>query len=188
MIQLRPDCLIFRTADGEQIPCSAELVTLELMGDAALHVDPEIIKNASAAVLHFFKHERKQDFVSVGEFANALERVLRTLGLSVTADCEPEPEREAPRIAESDLRQLAVQAGKGCELFFFPTLRDEFKRKLGQSPQVVAFKGLRGCVKQLTGAERWSQRCQTLNDQIVEYLRTCLSAEPGSQSCALVVL
>jgi len=185
MIQLRPDCLIFRTADGEQIPCSAELVTLELMGDAALHIDPEIIRNASAAVLHYFKHERQQDYVSVTEFAKALEKVLRGLGLSVCSAHEPEPANS--RVAESDLRQLAVAAGKGCELFFFPTLRDELKRKLNQSPRVVHFRGLRGCVKQLTGAERWSARCQTLNDQIVDYLRTCWSAESSNQFCALVV-
>ena len=32
MIQLKTDCLIFQTNDGEQVPCSAEWVTLELMG------------------------------------------------------------------------------------------------------------------------------------------------------------
>jgi hypothetical protein len=191
MIQLRPDCLIFRTEDGDQIPCSAEFVTLELMGDAALDVDPDILRNASAAVLHFFKHERHQDSVSVAEFAEALGTVFRGLGINVSSETAEEPAPKAKtaplRVAESDLRQLALAAGKGCELFFFPTLRDELKRKLDGSPQVVHFRGLHGCVKQLTGAERWSERCQILHDQIVDYLRICWSAEVNNRSCSLLV-
>jgi len=52
---------------------------------------------------------------------------------------------------------------------------------------VLRFRGLRDCVKRLAGAKRWSARCNDLNDQIVEYLRTCLSAEPKGSSCALMV-
>jgi hypothetical protein len=51
----------------------------------------------------------------------------------------------------------------------------------------VRFRGLRGCVKQLAGARRWSHRCERLQDQIVEYLRGCLTAEPEQNECALVV-
>lgn len=189
MIQLRPDCLIFRTTDGEQIPCSAELVTLELMGDTAAFLDEELIRNAAAAVLHYFKHERDQDFVSVAEFAEALERVLRSFGVRISSEPKvaPAPAAAPARVAEADLRRIAVEAGKGCELFFFPHLRDELKRTLTESPEIVHFRGLRGCVKQLTGAERWSQRCQTLSDQIVEYLRTCLDAEAVKRNFSLVV-
>ncbi len=182
MIQLKADCLIFQTSGGEQVPCSAEWVTLELMGDKAELLDPELVENASAAVLHYFKHELNQQFVSVGEFAQALETVLRGLGLKVCS------EKYEPHVAESDLRTLAHDAGKGCELFFFPTLREEMKRKLRQSPAVLRFRGLRGCVKQLSGSARWNRRCDKLNDQIVDYLRECWSSEEASESCALVVL
>ena len=181
MIQLKADCLIFETSGGQQVPCSAEWVTLELMGDAAELLDPEVVENASAAVLHYFKHELNQTFVSVAEFAQALETVLRGLGLKVVSS-------SAPRVEESDLRLLAHDAGKGCELFFFPNLREEIKQKLRHSPQVVRFRGLRGCVKQLSGSMRWNRRCEKLNDQIVEYLRECWSSEKASERCALVVL
>jgi hypothetical protein len=190
MIQLRPDCLIFQTSDGDQVPCSAEWVTLELMGEGATWIDPAIVHNASAAVLHYFKHELSRDFVSVGEFAIALEKVLRGFGLSVFADHAPEhaPVREDWCILESDLQKVASAAGKGFELFFFPNLREELKNKLELSPHVLRFHGLRGCVKQLAGSERWNRRCQNLNDQIVDYLRSCWQTERASQSCALVVL
>ncbi len=184
MIQLNPDCLIFQTAQGENIPCSAELVTLELIGSAAEFLDSELIHNASAAVLHYFKVELNRHFVSVAEFSEALEKVLRGFGLTVKS-CEEKTVTQ--RIEEADLRELATQSGKGFELLFYATLRGELQRKLSHSPEILRFKGLRGCVKQLAGARRWSHRCQELNDQIVDYLRTCLGAEQKKNSCALVV-
>jgi hypothetical protein len=183
MIQLKSDCLIFQTDGGEQIPCSAEWVTLELMGEAAAQVNPEVIRNAAAAVLHYFKHELNRNFVSVAEFVMALDKALRGVGLTVFADAPPQTQ-----VLESDLRVLAANAGKGCELFFFPCLRQEVRSKLEQSPQILRFNGLRGCVKQLAGAQRWSSRCETLSDQIVEFLRGCWQSEGASQSCALLVL
>ena len=111
-----------------------------------------------------------------------LEKVLRGLGFDVVSE-----EPAAPKISEGDLRHI-VTAGNGCELFFFQTLREDLKSRLKQSPQVVAFRGLRGCVKTLLGAERWSAKCEKLSDQIVEYMRTCWSSDFGSAKCALVVL
>jgi hypothetical protein len=191
MIQLKADCLLFETTDGEQVPCSAEWVTLELMGEGAALVDPEIVRHASAAVLHYFKHELQRQYVSVSEFAIALEKVLRGFGLSVYADFDadaPAPPKEN-RIVESNLHQLASSASaEGFELLFFPQLRQELHRQMQQSPQVIRFRGLRDCVKHLAGTERWNGQCQNLNDQIVDFLRSCWQTESSSQSCALVVL
>jgi hypothetical protein len=46
---------------------------------------------------------------------------------------------------------------------------------------------VRDCVKQLSGARRWSVKCQMLQEQIVEYLRKCLSALGKGKELALVV-
>ena len=191
MIQLKSDCLIIKTSDGEQIPCSAEWVTFELMGEDASLLDPELVRHASAAVLHYFKTELQRSAVSVSEFAQALEKVLRSFGLSVTADCPlgSSPEKPSPRTIEFNLNDLATTAAReSFELVFFPSLRQEMKRRLGESPTVIRFHNLRDCVKQLTGAQRWNLRCQKLHDQIVEFLRCCWVAEPGRRSCALVVV
>jgi hypothetical protein len=190
MIQLKADCLIFQTTDGQQIPCSAEWVTLELMGEGAEWIDPETVRHASAAVLHYFKHELQRPFVSVGEFVLALEKVLQSFGLSIYADHHPAPGPEAPprRVVESNLAELAGHAAReGFELQFFPQLREELKRQMGQAPNLLRFHGLHPCVKQLAGAQRWNRRCQRLHDQIVEYLRSCWQTEPASQWCALMV-
>jgi len=201
MIQLKTDCLVFQTNEGENIPCSAEWVTFELMGDGAALVDPEVVRHASAAVLHYFKHELQRQFVSVGEFALALEKVLRSFGLSVSAECQTQPPEQKdgatppppcaspPRVLESNLKDLAgLAASEGFELLFFPQLRQELRRNLDQSPNVLRFHSLRDCVKQLAGARRWSHRCQRLHDQIVDFLRSCWESEPARRSCALMVV
>ena len=184
MIELHSDCLMFQMSDGEAIPCYAELVTVEMIGNEEGLLDTELVRNATRAVLHYFKVEMGRTSVTVGEFSNALASVLRRFGLIVKSTSAKTPRR----ILESDLRQLACQCGKWFELSFFPRLRDQLRQQLIQSPQVVCFTGLRSCVKQLAGARRWSGRCQKLNDQIVEYLRQCLAAEPSVGNCSLLVV
>ena len=184
MILLRPDCLVFNTPSGDNIPCAVSEVTVELLGEGVDGLDKELIKHAAGAVLHYFREELGRTSVSMAEFSQALSRALNNLGVKIKlAPQEP----TSARVAEADLPELAFESGKGCELFFFPSLREELRRKLGLEPQVLRFRGLRVCVKQLTGAKRWSRKCQRLNDQIVDYLRTCLSVEKGSERCALVV-
>lgn len=184
MIQLRSDCLVFETAAGHAIPCSAELVTIELIGETAGLLDPELVSNAAAAVLHYFKVELNRDVVSVGEFSQALERVLRSFGLTISST---DAKAELVNETALDLRQLAHDSGRYFELLFFPRLRDELRQQLKDSPQVVRFEGLRPCVKQLAGAQRWSLRCESLSDQIVDYLRQCLSVDFSARECSLVV-
>lgn len=181
MIALASDCLLFQTTDGEAIPFSSETVCIELMGNNP--VDAEFVKQASKAVFHYFRNELKRETVTVGEFAGALEKVLRSFGFSVQSDAD----ENVSSATDADLRELARESAEGCELFFFPRLRDELRLKLKQEPRMVRFHGLRGCVKHLTGARRWSHRCQTLQDRILQFLRECLSAEIRESECSLLV-
>ena len=184
MIQLRSDCLVFETAAGHSIPCSAELVTIELIGETAGLLNPEVVRNAAAAVLHYFKQELNRNTVSVAEFSQALEHVLRGFGFSLTsAEASIEPTAD-PGV---DLVRLASDSGKGFELVFFPRLRDHLREQLKDSPRMLRCRGLRSCVKQLAGARRWSGRCELLSDQIVDYLRQCLQRDLAEGECSLVV-
>ena len=97
-----------------------------MIGDAASLVDPDLIRHAAAAVLHYFKHELNRQFVSVAEFAAALERALRAVGLSIFAEAEP----CTVRVLDSHLPELAKTAGQSGELFFFPQLRQALQRQL----------------------------------------------------------
>ena len=184
MIALASDFLLFELTSGERIPFSAEMISVELMGDSGSVLEPDFVKHAAASVFHYFKHELGQETVSVAEFSSALEKVLRGLGCTV---CPAEPVESADESSEADLRRLAHESGGGCELTFFPKLRGALRNQLRSSPQLVRFHGLRGCVKQLAGARRWSPRCESLRDQIVEYLRQCLTAESHEEQCGLIV-
>src|SRR5258706_6494348 len=83
MIALASDCLLFRMANGESVPISVEMLSVELMGETTELFDSEFVRHSANAVFHYFKHELQRQTVSVGEFAGALERVLR--GLAITA-------------------------------------------------------------------------------------------------------
>jgi len=159
-------------------------VTIELLSGAVDWVDKEMISNAALGVLHYFKEELGRTSVSMAEFSQALERALSNLGLKIKPSEPPPP---ASRIADADLLGLAFQSGKGCELVFFRSLREELRRNLELTPEVLRFRGLRICVKKLIGAKRWSRRCQHLSDQIVDYLSARLNTEKGGEACALIV-
>jgi hypothetical protein len=184
MIALNSDALVFATARGELIPCSAESVVVELVGDSASMLDPELLRQAATAVLHHFKVELGKPCVTVGEFSVALARVLRGFGLQVhEAPDDPNP---VPGPG-TDLRSLAAGPAGAIELFFFSRLRGAVRDQLARGPSAVRFSGLRSCVMRLAGARRWSRRCQRLQDQIVEYLRCCFSRESRSTECLLVI-
>jgi hypothetical protein len=184
MITLASECLLFELANGESVPFSAEMISVELTGDNSSLFDPEFVKQATNAVFHYFKHELGRETITVGEFAGALEKVLRGFDFDASLS-DPAPAK--PGVLESDLGRLAREAGNGCELFFFNRLRDELRRQLQHAPRMVRFRGLRCCVKQLAGARRWCARCRTLHDQIVDFLRHCLSSESAPKDCALLV-
>ena len=182
MIALNSNCLLFELSNGESVPCSAEMICVEIIGSPDTNIDPEMLQHAAASVFHYFKHDLQREMVTVGEFAGALERVLRNLGLTLYPGS-----KEDRDVLESDLCMLVRESGVSLELLFFPRLRDELRFQLSQSPRMLRFRGLRGCVKRLTQARRWSARCERLQEQIVEFLRECLNAEPGQNACSLVV-
>lgn len=183
MITLANDCLVFQLASGENVPFSSDMVSVELMGETAQWFDPDFVKEAAKAVFHYFKKEQGRQTVSVAEFAEALEKVLGGFATAEVSTGKP----EMGQVIEADLASLACESGPGWELFFFPRLRNELRHHIGQGPQVLRFKGLRACVKKLTGAQRWGERCRSLEDQIVGYIRECFGADARSRRCALRV-
>lgn len=183
MIQLRSDCLEFEMTSGETIPCSAEELTVELIGQAVEALDPDVVQHAAAAVLHYFKEELGRTHVTADEFASALETVLKGMGFSVEAG----DSLDLKNVERADLTRLAFESGKGYELVFFNRLRTEIQRKLNNEPEVMHVTGIRTCVKQLTGSKRWCTKCQKLHDQIVEFLRSTWVSLGHSADCALFV-
>lgn len=184
MITLAQDCLLFQLPNGETVPFSAEMISVELVGETARWFDPEIASHAAKAVFHYFKNELGRQRVKAEEFAEAMERVLRGFKLTNPAPSETCPGR---RVIESDLWRLARESGGGCELLFFPSLRNELRQNLQERPQLVRFRGLRNCVKEIAGTRRWTPRCRELEEQIVGFLRECAGADNKQSNVAFVV-
>lgn len=184
MIQLRSDYLVFEVSGGEKIPCSAEQVTVEILSDSLSLLNPQVVREAAAAVLHHFRNDLARETVTVGEFTAALARVLRGLGYEVKADSGS---TGPDRIVEEDLLALAVESGQTLELDFFPRLRRRVQQLLSASPRVVCFRGLRRCAKEVSGSRRWCKRSRRVRDDIVRFLRDCWYAERASSDCALRV-
>lgn len=214
MIQLRHDCLWLQGEDGAVIPCSVEQISLEIIGGTKASLEPEVLRHAAAAVLHYFKVELSRDTVTVVEFAAALSRVLAGFGLTLeVAEVKPDPTPAASpsetatepdtvedlagagavavaevrevHVQSADLRELAALAGKLGELEFFPRLHDALRKGLDAGPEVVEFNHLRSAVKLLLGRKHWTNGCRELEARIVEALRTWLAEE--RRRAALVV-
>ena len=84
MILLRPDCLVFKRADGHNVPCSAHEVILQLLGDSAEQMEEDFLQNVAEAVLHYFKEDLGWTTVSVrraspspGPFTTRMTRFLQ---------------------------------------------------------------------------------------------------------------
>jgi hypothetical protein len=169
---------------GESVPLSPDMISIEIGGDDAGLYEEEFVQHAASAVFHYFKHDLGRHSVTVGEFAGAMEKVLGNLGFNQPSAA---PDAPASPVLESDLARLVGESGIGLELFFFNRLRDEVHRLLQQAPRELRFRGLRPCAKQLAGARRWSGRCQSVRDRIVEFIRDCLGAEPRPGDCDIFV-
>ena len=52
MIALQSDCLLFQLTSGESVPCSAEMISVEIVGGQDELLDPEIMRHAAASVFH----------------------------------------------------------------------------------------------------------------------------------------
>ena len=117
MIALSSDCLLFQTASGESVPLSADMISVELVSGSTAEYDAEFVSHAANAVFYYFKHELDRRTVTLGEFAEALEKVLHGFKLPARSDA-----CTAVKVGRCDLLELA-ESGAGCELFFFPRLR-----------------------------------------------------------------
>ena len=64
MIALQSAHLLFQLTNGESVPCSAEMITIEIAENAEGYLDPEMLRQAAASVFHYFKVELERESVS----------------------------------------------------------------------------------------------------------------------------
>ncbi len=185
MIQLNPDCVVLELNDGNSLPCSVELMTVDLLGENASWIDPAILKNINQAVILYLREELGKHLVSFQEYAEVLEQVMKGFGFDFSLNT---PTNASPtQVEKTDISDWLGRKECGFELMMFQRLRKELSRKLTeQPPGVLWIHGLRKCVKNHLGARRWSRKCQDLNDQMISFIRECFdrNAQPD---CSLIL-
>lgn len=183
MIALREDCLLVEQTGGGYLPVTATDLTFEVVGDTSL-VDGEVLKHATAAVMHYFRQELDRTTVTLAEFSAMLTKVLQGLGISAEVTGQPVP-GEQVRIA--DLGALAAEASIAGELEFCQRLRTLLREQLAAAPTRLEILGLRICVKRLTGRKHWCPTCEKTAAWILEMIRGWYAQEAPSRPTALVV-
>ncbi|MDG1889703.1 MAG: hypothetical protein P8L18_00220 [Verrucomicrobiota bacterium] len=184
MIQLNPDCVMVELENGQALPHSVELVTVEFLGDAASWMDPECLRSICEGVVIYLRDELGKGVVPLHEFARVLGAVMRDLGFDANLPLQPD---NLGRVYKTDIGDWLGRHDLGFDLMLFKRLREEMCRRLdGEAPSVLWIHGIRKCVKRHLGARRWSQRCQLLNDQLVAFIRACFDREADKGS-ALVL-
>lgn len=184
MIQLNPDCVMVELENGNALPCSVELLTLEMLGKEASWIDSEILRNICDAVVLYLRDELGKGSVPLYEFAHILEEVLRGFGFDVAVPRKSQPTRP---VCKTDLADWLGRQELGFDLMLFQRLREELTRRLLQKPAgVLWIHGTRNCVKAHLGARRWSRKCQQLHDQMVAFIRECFDREADAGSSLIV--
>lgn len=183
MIALRRDCLLIASKDGPFIPCSMEHLTIEFVGPAAQMLNPEVLRHASAAVIHYFKVELGCEVVSTSQFTQALSKVLVGLGIVLEAD----PKDASPAVRVLDLGTLVSEASQLGELGFCWRLRSLLREFLSQKPERIEFRGLRGCVKVLADRQHWCETCERVESWIIDLVRGWYAREPAAAGIPLVM-
>lgn len=92
VIALMNSCLCFETKDGGSVPYQAVTVTIQLTGKSNL--DEDFVQEVSEAVVHYFKFELNRDVVTVQEFSEVLEWMLRKFGCNVSTPGKPNDVQE----------------------------------------------------------------------------------------------
>ena len=175
MIALKSDCLLFQLANGESVPCSAEMIHFEISGISCGLLEPETLRQPPLP--YFTISEPNWN-------ANRHRRRIRHGAGKSPARAWLRHPRRRHRIADAgagatDLGRLARESADSLELFFFPRLRNELRTQLRQSPRVVRFRGLRGCVSNSpvrAGGAAAAKHCRTRLSSI------CAAASPPSRS------
>lgn len=189
MIQLRSNCLVCETDDGEHIPFSAESLSEELVEQLQGSIDPEVVRHAAESVVQFYRDEQMVDVIRLSEFVEAITEVLRSLGFEVAIDVEPEPREGGVQrlVSESDLGVFSADPSSFSELELLPKLRATLREQFQTEPQIIRITGLKICVKTLSNARRWSPRCQRLHELIVGYLQECWIQERNPECEEIVI-
>ena len=169
MIRLNEQALFMCYPDGRVEPLDLDQLVHQIADQnnvLASKLEPWMVEHVVQSIIHYIRNDLKKDSVTLQDFVDLSQELIRTF-------MKPQDSSGNDQ-AVCDLYQLAQRAGYGFELRFYDILRDHILKVSSVGHTSYVFVGLRRCVKFLAGHQRWRNRCQHLNDEIVEYIRESL--------------
>ena len=140
----------------------------ETLRDAArgAHVPECFADDVLSGILSYLKNHYQEATIECGELIARIRRALTDVGLGIMAN---HVEHRSPPV-RINLPELVSQAGGSFELGFFQLLQERFRSASRHGVGEVVCTGLRPCVLQLAGRERWGQPCELLEHEIAAFL------------------
>jgi hypothetical protein len=167
MIALPSDLPLVTWNDARHVPLSAGWLTESIDFSLAGEALPEW--QWTEDIVHAVCLHLKEDYLGTEINHSELVRIIRqsvcALGYENVAS---KIELSAPRVV-IHLPEIAHRAN--IELVFFQELQHKLDEALGYVVRGVKLEGIRDSVKTLQKARRWKRNCQTLNDDIVLFVR-----------------
>ena len=169
MIQERHDIAWVRGGDGRLTPFDAARLTDSLQQAAAIagHTDSLLAESVASAVYLFARDGTPDATIDVAEIAEIVLAVLSMLDSKDIARAYA----QRRQWAEIRLDRMAASTQTGFELEFYHRLDRELRTLTDEELELVQLRGLRSCVMQLQGAQRWGLACRSLADDIVGFVR-----------------
>ena len=169
MIQLHDDIVWVRFEDGRLAPFDEQRLALSIQKVAELagHSDWWLAESIAAAVHAYAVKCLTNGVIQCREITEIVAVVLSELGYQGISEAYA---RGANRVA-IHLHDLTGQMTASLELEFFQQLDRALGAAANRRLLVLEVDGLRACVMQLRGAQRWTAGCRRFAEDIVEHVR-----------------
>ena len=138
------------------------------------------------AVTAYLMERDGEPVVAASELRQIVLTVLKMLGCEEIARAY----QHGHQRVEIRLDELAAQSGAGFELDFFQQLDTALAAARDDAMRQLRVQGLRACVLQLRGGQRWGTGCRTMAEEIVGHVRARVARmrSPTAEALNLAVL
>jgi hypothetical protein len=180
VIWLRQDIVWVRDAGGRLTAFDTVRLAVSIKRAAVVVglADWWLAESLSQAVYHFVTgNTSAESFIEAGEMATVVAAVLDRLGYAEIATAY----RQRHERAEIHLDQMNT----ALELEFYRQLDAALGNATEADTRQVQVRGLRFCVMRLRGAQRWSNSCRQLAEEIVAHVRERAARLRPQQAAAL---
>ena len=183
MIRLCDDVAWVKFEDGQLAPFDEHrlAVSIHRVAERVGNADWWLAESIAAAIHVYAVKTRSDGVIPSAEIEGIVTMVLSTLGYEAISHAYG---GSTNRVA-IHLNKLTGQESAAFELEFYQRLDRELGAAASRRLLVMEVNGLRACVMQLRGTQRWTMSCRKLAEEIVDYVRERVARMRPPQSACL---